>query len=80
MLIDRLKGVAQPAGAPGAPPGKAWAEDVCEPATRAQTCEYYSSEIAKVVEKAARSSGTEQRQLTREHQRLKAIHNHRCVR
>ncbi len=82
MLIDRLKGssgVALP-GAPGAPPGKIWAEDVCEPATRTQTCEYYKTEIAKVLEQAARSSGTEQRQLTREHKRLTAIHNHRCLR
>jgi hypothetical protein len=81
VLVDRLAGAAAALpGAPGAPPGKMWAEDVCEAATRAQTCDYYSQQIAQVVEKAARAAGTEQRQLTREHQRLKAIHNHRCVR
>lgn len=65
-------------GAPAAPPGKIWAQDLCEAATRADTCKYYADQLAYNDAQQKRASGDELRKLTREGQRLRAIHNHRC--
>lgn len=65
-------------GAPAAPPGKIWAQDQCEAATRADTCKYYADQLAYNEAQQKRASGDELRKLTREGQRLRAIHNHRC--
>lgn len=66
------------AGAPAAPPGKMWVQDRCEPATRSESCQYYQQQIQSVDTRKQSASGTELRQLTREGQRLRAIHAHRC--
>lgn len=64
-------------GAPAPPPGKAWAQDQCATATRADACQYYQEQIAHNDEQKARAGGDANR-LTREGQRLRAIYNHRC--
>ena len=58
-------------------PGKAWAQDQCSSATRADACQYYKEQIAHNDEQKARAGGDANR-LTREGQRLRAIYNHRC--
>lgn len=65
-------------GAPAAPPGKVWVQDRCEPATRSESCQYYQQQIQAVDTRKQSVSGSELRQLTREGQRLRAIHAHRC--
>ncbi len=76
--IDDVKVVAGAfPGAPAAPPGKAWAQDQCAPATRSDSCQYYQAQIAHIDAQKARASGDSSR-LTREGQRLRAIYNHRC--
>lgn len=79
-LIDAsTAGAAQwLADAPAAPPGKAWAQDQCSPATRADSCDHYRQQMAANEASQGRAQGLELRQLTREGQRLKAIFNHRC--
>lgn len=65
-------------GLPAAPPGKAWAQDECNPATRADSCQYYREQIAQTDAQQQGASGDALRRLTREGQRLRAIYNHRC--
>jgi len=65
-------------GAPAAPPGKAWAQDQCEPATRSETCQYYQEKISYTDAQQQRAKGGDAQKLTREGKRLRAIHNHRC--
>jgi hypothetical protein len=77
--IDDAKGIARAIpGSPAAPPGKAWAQDECAPATRSDSCQYYQQQIAHVDAEQQRASGDSARRLTREGQRLRAIYNHRC--
>lgn len=77
LPLDAAKRIALP-GAPAAPPGKMWAQDQCENATRSQSCQYYQQQIDSNSQAQASASGDELRKLTREGQRLRAIHNHRC--
>ena len=65
-------------GAPPAPPGKAWAQDDCQVATRSDTCKYYQDQIAYNDAQQARTKGDQLRRFTREGQRLRTIRNHRC--
>ncbi|MBL8246390.1 MAG: DUF4124 domain-containing protein [Rhodanobacteraceae bacterium] len=76
--LDRARQLLPLANAPAAPPGKAWAEDQCATATRADTCQYYREQIASNDAAQLRARSDELRKLTREGQRLKAIFNHRC--
>ena len=76
--LDRARQLLPLANAPAAPPGKAWAEDQCATATRADTCQYYREQIARNDAAQLRARSDELRKLTREGQRLKAIFNHRC--
>lgn len=77
-LVDLRAAATRLADAPAAPPGKAWAQDRCELATRADSCDYYRQQIAANDSSQAAAEGMELRRLTREGQRLKAIFNHRC--
>lgn len=80
MLVDAPSGdqvIALVPGAPAPPPGKAWAQDQCDTATRADACQYYQEQIARNDEEKARG-GKDSNRLTREGQRLRAIYNHRC--
>lgn len=65
-------------GAPAAPPGKVWVQDQCAAATRSESCQYYQQQIQTVETRKQSASGDTLRQLTREGQRLRAIHAHRC--
>lgn len=79
-LVDAPSGdqvLAPVPGAPAAPPGKAWAQDQCAAATRADACQYYQDQIAHNDELKAKA-GSDSNRLTREGQRLRAIYNHRC--
>ncbi|MGE4071743.1 MAG: DUF4124 domain-containing protein [Lysobacterales bacterium] len=79
MLVDASNTVAKRvAGAPAAPPGKAWAEDQCANSTRAESCQYYQEQIAANDAREAAAKGTDASRLKREGQRLRAIRNHRC--
>lgn len=66
------------AGAPPAPPGKAWAQDDCQVATRSDSCQFYDERIAYNDAQQRKSKGDPLRRLTREGQRLRTIRNHRC--
>ena len=80
MLVDAPTGdqrLAPLPGAPAAPPGKAWAQEQCDTATRADACQYYQEQIAHNDALKTRAGGDANR-LTREGQRLRAIYNHRC--
>jgi hypothetical protein len=76
--LERARQLLPLANAPAAPPGKAWAEDQCATATRADTCQYYREQIAANDAAQLKARSDELRKLTREGQRLKAIFNHRC--
>ena len=76
--LDRAGQLLPLANAPAPPPGKAWAEDQCAAATRADTCQYYREQIAANDAAQLKARSDELRKLTREGQRLKAIFNHRC--
>lgn len=79
MLVDASNTMAKRvAGAPAAPPGKAWAEDQCASSTRAESCQYYQEQIAANDAREAAAKGTDAARLKREGQRLRAIRNHRC--
>lgn len=81
VLVDAPRGDQQLASvpdAPAAPPGKAWAQDSCATATRADACQYYQEQIAHNDEQKARAGKGDANRLTREGQRLRAIYNHRC--
>lgn len=79
-LVDASESVADSKSSPPPPPGKAWAEERCEAASRAETCAFYQERMALNDSAQQRAKGDELRKLTREGQRLRAIHNHRCVR
>ena len=77
--LDDARAVASViAGAPAAPPGKAWAQDQCTTATRSDSCQYYQQQIAHIDAQQQNAKGDAVRRLTREGQRLRAIYNHRC--
>jgi len=65
-------------GAPAAPPGKLWVQDQCLAATRSDTCQYYTDQIAANDARQSAAKGDYLRRFTREGQRLRTIRNHRC--